>query len=98
MYKLQSSINHHRDYEESILQFLEQFSHNAMFTDVNLELYYDYDYRHEENALIQFLPKFSLLVTSIESIELGDENVLARLEEENFGRELLTSARVLLIG
>jgi hypothetical protein len=47
---------------------------------------------------MQFLPKFLPLLTSIESIELDDENAIARLEKkENFGQKMLTSARVLLI-
>jgi hypothetical protein len=63
--------------------------------DVNLELYYNG--LREFNALIQFLPKFLPLVTSIESIVLDDRNMVARLTKKNFGRQLLTSARVLLI-
>jgi hypothetical protein len=49
------------------------------------------------NVLIEFLPKFLPLLTSIESIELDGNNMLALLQKKNFGREMLTSARVLLI-
>jgi hypothetical protein len=77
------------------LKFLEQFHHNALFTDVNLELYYDDPL--EFNVLIQFLPKFLPLVNSIESIELDDKNIMDHFGKENFGRQMLTSARVLLI-
>jgi hypothetical protein len=63
-----------------------------MFRDVNLELVCDI-----EIALIQFLPKFLLLVTSIDSIGF-DEKILPLLENEQIGgQEMLTSARVLFI-
>jgi hypothetical protein len=78
-----------------VFQFLEQFSHNALFTDVNMGLYCDS--RHELNALIQFIPKILPLLARIDSITLDDENVMAQLAEDNFGREMLSSARFLLI-
>jgi hypothetical protein len=81
--------------DESVFQFLEQFSHNALLTDINLEL--DYDGPREFNALLQFLPIFLPLVTSIDSIELDDRNMVARLIKKNFGREMMTAARVLII-
>jgi hypothetical protein len=78
-----------------VFQFLEQFSHQFLFTDVNLDLYCDGG--RELNALIQFLPKFLPLLTSIESIELDDRNIMDHFGKENLGRDMLTSARVLLI-
>jgi hypothetical protein len=66
-----------------------------MFTDVNLDLYCDGG--RKPNALIQFLPKLLPLITSIESIKLYENNMLAHLGKEIFGREMLTSARVVLI-
>jgi hypothetical protein len=95
MYKLHSPIISY--YDESVFQFLEQFSKNALFMDINLELYYDGHRVLNLNSLMQFLPKFLPLVTSIESIELDDKNIMDHLKKENFGQNMLTSARVLLI-
>jgi hypothetical protein len=85
-------IHYNKSDKESIFHFLEQFSNKSLFTDVNLDLICDI-----EIALIQFLPKFLPLVTSIDSIEF-DEKILSLLENEQIGgQEMLTSARVLFI-
>jgi hypothetical protein len=79
-------------YDQSVLDFLQEFGRNSPFTNVNLELHGENHRKFDamSKVMAQLLPS----ITSIESLRSYDYDHNAALFQEELS-DMLTSARIL---